>query len=163
MWDPRRKVRGLFCGHLNIRSMVNKHEQLEDLLVNSNIDCLGLTETWLKHTSPEALVNMPGYNVFRKDRVKGKGGGALLYIKNTLQCRQIEWPEEVQLECVGVEVTLSSEMSFILICLYRHPTAKVDFYTQLKSIFNVCDFNKEVIVFGDINVNWDDKKGRKKS
>ena len=162
VWDPRHKARGLLCGHLNIRSMVNKREQLEDLLVNSNIDCLGLTETWLKHSSPEALVKMPGYNIFRRDRIKGKGGGALLYIRDTLQCEQIEWPKDTQLECVGVKITLSSEMSFSLICLYRHPSATVEFYDQLKHIFNACNFDKEVIVLGDLNINWDDKKCRKK-
>ncbi len=105
---------------------------------------------------------MPGYNVFRKDRVKGKGGGALLYIRDTLKCEQIEWLKETQLECVGVKVTLSSEMSFFLICLYRHPSATVEFHDQLKETFNACNFNKEVIVFGDLNINWDDKKCRKR-
>ena len=141
--------------------MSNKREQLEHLLGHSNIDCLGLTETWLKQSSPEALVNMPGYNAFRKDRVKGKGGGALLYVKDTIQCKQIEWPAEVQIECVGLDITLSTEMSFILICLYRHPNAKADFYDQLKVLLNFCDLNKEIILIGDFNVNWDDKKGRK--
>ncbi len=160
VWDPRCKVKGLFCGHLNIRSMINKCEQLEDLLMHLNIDCLGLTETWLKPLSPEALMSMPGYNVFRNDRVKGKGGGALLYVKNTLDCEQIKWPNEIQAECVRVNITLSTEMSFTLLYLYRHPSAQVEYYEQLKTILNTCNLNKEVIIMGDLNVNGDDKKGR---
>lgn len=87
------------------------------------------------------------------------GGGALLYVKNTLECRQIIWPDDVQTECVGVEITLSAGMSFTLIYLYCHH--KVDFFDQLKSILTACDFNKEVILVGDINVHWDNKKLRK--
>lgn len=87
------------------------------------------------------------------------GGGALLYVKNTLECRQIIWPDDVKTECVGVEITLSAGMSFTLIYLYCHH--KVDFFDQLKSILTACDFNKEVILVGDINVHWDNEKLRK--
>lgn len=86
----------------------------------------------MKPTSAEALVAMPGYHVFRKDREKGKGGGVLLYVRNTWSCRQLEWSTDITFDCVGVEITLSNEMSFILICLYRHPSMEVDFYDQLK-------------------------------
>lgn len=92
VWDPRCKVKGLFGGYLNIKSMATKREQLENLLVNSNIDFLGLTETWLTYYL--ALIVMPGYDVFRKDRDHGRGGGVLLYVKSTIKCKQIECHRE---------------------------------------------------------------------
>lgn len=156
VWDTRCKMKGLFGGHLNIRSMTPKREQLEHLLCNSNIDFLGLSETWLNCSSANSVVNMSGYNVFRKDREQGRGGGVLLYIKSTLKCNQIEWPSDVSLECVGVDISLSAEMSFILICMYRKPSAKLDFYDQLKQLLNHCDLKKEVIIMGDFNINWNE-------
>lgn len=60
-----------------------------------------------------------------------------------------------------MEITLSNEMSFTLICLYRPPSANADFLTQFKRMLNHCDKNKEIILIGDFNINWDDKKGRK--
>jgi len=42
--------------------------QLEHLLGNFNIDFLFWTETWLTHNTPEAVVVMPWYNVFREER-----------------------------------------------------------------------------------------------
>lgn len=42
---------------------------------NSNIDSLGLMETWLSHSSPEAAIVMADYNVYGKDRGHGNGGG----------------------------------------------------------------------------------------
>ncbi len=98
----------------------------------------------------------------RKDRDKGKGGGVLLYVKSTLKCKQIEWPSEFGLECVGVNISLSAEMSFILICMYRKHSAKLDFYDQLKQILNHCNLKKEVIIMGDFNINWNERKERKK-
>ncbi len=104
---------------------------------------------------------MPGYQVFRKDRERGKGGCVLLNVKSNLKCKPLELPETIKFDCVGVEVVLSTEMSFILICLYRHPSAKKDFYDQLKTMLNLIGPNKELIILGDFNVNWDDKQGRK--
>lgn len=53
-------------------------------------------------------------------------------------------------------------MSFTTICVYRKPTAKLDFYDKLKCLLNHCDSHKEIIIIGDFNINWDEKKTRKK-
>ncbi|KAK0142318.1 putative RNA-directed DNA polymerase from transposon X-element [Merluccius polli] len=72
VWDPKSKPTGLLGGHLNIRSAVSKQSQLEHLLSDSNLDFLGLSETWLKKNSSVAAINFPGYNLFRRDRMGGK-------------------------------------------------------------------------------------------
>jgi len=64
-------------------------------------------------------------------------------------------------ECVDVNNSLSVEITFSLICLYRKPSAKLESYDQLKNLHSL-DFNKEVILMGDFNVNWNDKGGKKK-
>lgn len=95
------------------------------------------------------------------ERIGLMGGVEVLYcVKSALKCRQINWPEEIQLECVGVEISLSPTMSFVVICLYRKPSATIEFYEKLK-LLNYCDSNKEIIIIGDFNVNWNDKKARK--
>lgn len=76
IWDLKCKNKGLLCGHLNVRSMVPKREQLEHLLNNANIDFLGLTETWLSSSSPETAITMSDVHVFRKHTDHRKGGGA---------------------------------------------------------------------------------------
>ncbi len=102
--------------------MATKREQLEHLLVNSNIDFLGLTETWLTRSSPEALIVMPGYDVFRQDRDHGRGGGVLLYVKSTIKCKQIEWHRETDIECVGVNISLS----FFFFSFFFWPVSSTD-------------------------------------
>lgn len=52
-------------------------------------------------------------------------------------------------------------MSFVLICMYRPPSAKSDFYDHLKVLLNHFAINSEIIVIGDLNVNWDVKRDRK--
>lgn len=81
-----------------------------------------------------------------------------MYVKSTLKCKQIEWRSEFGLECVGVNISLSVEMSFILICMYRKPSAKLDFYDQLKQLLNHC--NLKISNF-HANINWNERKERK--
>lgn len=149
-------------GHINIRSIVNKSEQIEHLLIDSNIDILGISESWLTPKSPTAAVNVQGYNTFRRDRETGKGGGVLANVKSHLKCELISWPQEVNIECIGLNVTLSSSMSFTVICMYRPPSAKDIFYNQLETVLNCCNAQREIILMGDLNVNWDSKPERRK-
>jgi len=99
--------------------------------------------------------------VYRNDRENGRGGGVLLYVRDVFNSKQIVWPEDIQLECVGVDVSLSSSMSFTIICVYRKPSAKLDFYEKFEKLLKYCTLNKETIIIGDFNVNWNDKKARK--
>ncbi len=162
IWDPQSKPKGLLGGHLNIRSIVSKSNQLEHLLSHSNLDFLGLSETWLNKHSPEAAFDISGYNVFRRDRNKGKGGGLLVYVKNTITCNLIEWSQEIDMEYIGLNMSLSPQMSFIVICLYRPPSTNNIFYEHLHNILKQCDGKKELILMGDFNINWDKKTERKK-
>lgn len=88
----------------------------------------------------------------------------LLYVKNNLECSQLSVPDEVEIENVSVKISLSPEMAFTLICLYRPPSAKINFYEQLQVLLkhhNLYNKSNEIIVIGDFNVNWDCKQDRK--
>lgn len=57
----------------------------------------------------------------------------MIYIKEGIQCKQIDIPENT-LECVGVNITLSPEMSFVVVVLYQPPTSKVIFFYLLSDV-----------------------------
>lgn len=72
-----------------VRSITNKTEQMEYLLTDFNIDVLGISESWLTHSSPTAAVSISGYNTFRRDRGVGRGGSLLGYVKDCFRCELI--------------------------------------------------------------------------
>lgn len=160
IWDPRAKSRGLLGGHLNIQSIKSKSDQIQHLLTDSNLDFLCLSETWLHEHAPSAALVVPGYVNFRRDRVGSKGGGVMIYAKDNIHCDEIRWSNH-ELECIGLNVTLSPQMSFILIVIYRPPSSNVDFYEKFNNMLKECNFKKEVIIMGDFNINWEDKLSRK--
>lgn len=68
----------LRCMSTNVRSIMNKEtkEELICRLKEDNIDVLGITESWAHEEINDAELNLEGYRVFRRDRVKGKGKSA---------------------------------------------------------------------------------------
>ncbi len=73
----------------NLRSLPNKTDELL-LLTRTNKDfsnsaALCFTETWLSETIPDNVLHLPGYQLFRSDRIseltgKTRGGGLCFYI-----------------------------------------------------------------------------------
>ncbi len=98
IWDPKVKPKGLLGGHLNIRSIIAKSDQIHHLLLDSNLDFLCLSETWLHENSPSAALEVPGFTFYRRDRVGSKGGGVMIYVKTGIQCNEIAWANRINLE-----------------------------------------------------------------
>ena len=66
----------LKCMYTNIRSIMNKDKIDEFRLevINSYVDILGISESWMHGGIVEAEISIPGFTVIRKDRVVGLGG-----------------------------------------------------------------------------------------
>jgi len=114
---------GILGGHLNIRSLISKRDQISVLLMDSNLDYLCLTESWLQSNIPTNMIDIAGYQCFRKDRTVGKGGGVLIYIKYTFNCHKVEL--KTPLECLALNVILSPTMNFNIVVLYNPPSHNI--------------------------------------
>ena len=67
----------------NIRSITKKIDDLRLLLGRSQLNCLGLTETWLNASISDEELLMDNYRLFRADRDNGsykRGGVDLRFI-----------------------------------------------------------------------------------
>ncbi|KAG5861664.1 hypothetical protein JTB14_016820 [Gonioctena quinquepunctata] len=66
--------------HLNIRSLFTGFQEFKEIVLENDIDIMLLSETWLGPDDHSVVVDIPGYTLFRKDRV-GRGGGVGAYVK----------------------------------------------------------------------------------
>lgn len=64
IWDSKKKNKGITGGLLNIRSIIPKRDQIQHLLMDSNLDFLALTETWLSSPTLTTMIYVPGYTCF---------------------------------------------------------------------------------------------------
>lgn len=86
--------------------------------------------------------------------------GLLFYIKDCISCKEIQCHAETDLECICLDV-MSPQIYFILIGVYRPPSAKSVFHEKLCTVFRECTSGKEVILMSDFNINWEHKSSKK--
>ena len=98
--DSSSKIRqgntGLECVCLNARSIINKKRELNIMVADSDSDIIGITESWANKDITE--LGLEGYVMFRKDRTGRRGGGVLLYVKDTTPAYQVQLREEADCE-----------------------------------------------------------------
>ena len=145
--------------HCNARSLSKSFDKINDLLSSLKFEfsIIGISETWLNASSPP-LFTMGGYNLVRKDRPEGRGGGVLLYISDKLSFKVREdlsfSSQSAELLCI--EVDLPAEKNFIVCIVYKPPSNDVDsFLNDLDSLMgsvNVSD--KSVCIMGDFNIDY---------
>ena len=68
---------------LNARSIINKKTELNIMVDDIKPHIIGITESWANNDITDAELGLEGYVMFRKDRMGQRGGGVLLYIKET--------------------------------------------------------------------------------
>ena len=137
--------------HLNIRSVRNKLDYIEDIAGEYDIICL--TETHLDDQIPTDDLLIAGFHEpFRLDR-NFAGGGVLVYINDLLKVNrltELEFPGD---EVIWVNITLTNS-SFIIGTAYRPENSVLPFWDNLRtSINNALDITPNIIVTGDLNVD----------
>ena len=77
------KQQKLKIAHINTRSLLSCIDEVKLIILNSKIDILCISETWLEQNIPDRFVNIDGFTLFRKD--SGRRGGTCMYVKNCLK------------------------------------------------------------------------------
>ena len=167
-------VKGFKVVHLNVRSIVKKIDQIRILLQDSNVDVFTLSETWLKPFLHTALFEIDGYKLFRLDRgyssktkksnrIKKRGGGLLIYVKNSLSssCEQLDDlnASNKNIEAQWLLIHRPQCKNMVIGNLYRPPNGNLEKATtflenSLRSI-NLSKIN--LFLVGDLKVDLLDK------
>ena len=82
------------CVCLNARSIINKKDELNIMVDDIKPHIIGITESWANNNITDAELGLEGYAMFRKDRMGRRGGGVLLYIKDTIPAYEVQLQEE---------------------------------------------------------------------
>lgn len=149
---------GKLCvAHVNIRSLVPSFADLKCLLLHEEFHILAVTETWLSPEYPDALVDVPGYQLFRMDRVS-RGGGIGVYVSTGLKCRVIDVsavPGGASLvEQLWIEVVFRNT-KILVGSLYRPPMVHYKQLSCIENLLSVLSVSYNcTILMGDLNINW---------
>ena len=92
-------------------------------------DFICYTETNLKLATPNRLVSIPGYQLFRQDRTLGRkksGGGIAVFVKDGMSVNILKVTKNIpnsNLESLWVRIKIDKkEAAITLVCIYRPPS-----------------------------------------
>ena len=124
------------------------------------IQIFGISETHLNKSIKDNEVRIDGYNIVRKDRKQGPGGGVCIFIRNDLPWqRRMDLENDEKIEAIWIEIFLQKSRSILICVLYRPPETSSYFNRDFDLLFDdmlttVNAESKEVILAGDINCNY---------
>ena len=93
----------------NCQGLRPKRKELQNYLQENQIDILALNETFLK---PKFKLHLPGYDIYKNDRLVGKKGGVAILVKKSIIVDQ-EWNHDhfnviTDNEALAVEIELQN-------------------------------------------------------
>ena len=115
-------------------------------------DIIGITESWTDDKISDAEIQIEGCEMFRRDRLIGKSGGILLYIRDSLVASAIKL-DNVFPEQVWCKLRYNGQHELLVCVYYRTPTETVDgdiAHEQLRDLMQEVS-NRDFILMGDFN------------
>ena len=89
----------------NVMSLVSKMDELEHAIREYSADIAFITESWLKNSVPDQVIEIGSYRVFRRDRTEKEHGGVCIYTKSCYDASVIsDIPNEDGCEVLWVKV-----------------------------------------------------------
>jgi Reverse transcriptase (RNA-dependent DNA polymerase)/Endonuclease-reverse transcriptase len=147
------EVTKLNCFYTNARSIINKRHELELYVLGEQPDIIGVTETWALENIENSELNLDGYTMLRKDRMvgdKSRGGGVLLYIKNSWNANARDDLTDANFpESVWCDLKIGEDKTLVGIC-YRPPgNNKIQDEALIKMMGKASE--EKLLLMGDFN------------
>ena len=143
-------IRGLFKNFGSFCAAIEKYK---------HIDIITLSETHITQDDDDEIFEIPGYKFISEPRKNGTGGGVAVYTSEGHKWDRRKDLEPDLLEAICIEIILKNSKNFLLSTIYRPPVSSdylLENFNELFELFLITaneTFN-EVIVLGDINVNY---------
>ena len=130
------------------------------------IEILGVTEAHLHKNIMDEEIKIEGYTFVRKDRKSGLGGGVGCFIRNDYHWQRCEDLDEEGIEGIWIQIFVKNTRPMFICMVYRPPDTSKYLDQNFASIFhdtiNInASENKELILMGDLNVDYLDNSNHK--
>ena len=121
-----------------------------------DFDILTISETWFNSSVTNSVVEIPGYKVFRLDRLGKAGAGVCAHVKSTLKVKVLKDLTEISesgLHQLWIQVQNKKLRSLLVCIVYRPPeigTACLE-NELLPKYIEALSRNKDIVLTGDLN------------
>ena len=130
--------------------------KITDFYVNCSsldADVVILSETWLTSNVSSSELFPCFFNVYRSDRITGRGGGVLVAVRNQYVVNKLDVSSPVpSVQLLGIRISISSR-HIIILAMYIPPSLSLDVYTSIFDYLeSAIDFSVPVMLCGDFNI-----------
>ena len=117
---------------------------------------IGITELWANNDITDAELGLKGYVMFRKDRIGRRGGGVVLYIKESIPAYEVQLQEEADCnEAIWCNL-VTGHTAVIIGVVYRCPNITKQNNEKIHNAINEVS-KGDCIIMGDFNhgnIKW---------
>lgn len=139
---------------LNARSLINKIDKLEEIIILYSPDIVIITETWLHAQIHDTEISPASYSLIRTDR-DSRGGGVAIMIKSSLTFQ--EEPGIANHESAWCTIQFDNT-SLLIGAIYRHPGAHEEYLLKVHDYLHSKINNRtKLLLTGDFNlagIDW---------
>ena len=126
---------GYKCVCLNARSIVSKINELNIMV---------------QDIYPHIKLGMTGYVMFRKDRLGRRGGGVILYIKESIQAYEIRLEKEAECEEAVWCNIVTGNSTLTVGLIYRSPNISIEENEKMHNAIKEVN-KRDCIIMGDFS------------
>ena len=141
---------------LNARSIVTKKKEINIMVEDIDPHIIGITESWTNTDITDAELGLTGYVMFRRDRIGRRGGGFILYVKESIQAYKIKLERKEYFD-EAVWCKIVSGISKLTIGLvYRSPNINEEDNAKIQKAIKEVS-KGECIIMGDFSrghIQW---------
>ena len=112
---------------------------------------VGITESWVHKDMVDVKLMLSGYVIFRKDRQERRGGGVIMYIKDSTQAHEIQMEKEAECdEAIWCNIATHKTILKLLTLglIYRIPNIRLDDDNKLQNAIKEIS-KRECAIMGD--------------
>jgi len=122
---------------LNPTSLAKPHaiQQLTTDVQSYDADTVVISESWLKQRHSNEAFSIPGFDIFRRDRPRRRGGGVTIYIRSTLGasvCHSLLFTDDM-IELLWIQLTFRGR-KMVIGALYHPPKPLYKHYKEAELI-----------------------------
>ena len=117
-------------GAINLTKSLN---ELNIMVEDIDPHIIGITESWANTDITDAELGLTGYVMFRRDRIGRRGGGIILYVKESIQAYEIKLESEADYdEAVWCKI-VSGNSKLTIGLVYRSPNINEEDNTKIQN------------------------------
>ena len=146
--------------HLNVRSLKSRHHYVlvKETILTNKFDIFTISESWLDDSVTDREVEIPGYDIYRVDRLNKNGGGICVYVLQSFKTeyyKDLSYISASGFHQLWLKIQIRNLKSIVICTTYRPPNTPLScFDTDLTSNFiSMSSLNFPIYILGDLNCN----------